>query len=129
MRAIASAAALTALLLACRREPPPAAAARPHSRYAGPYRVGGEVTAPRVVRRVDAAPGKGTVLLEAFISRDGAVRDVVILKATDGAWGHRCADAVRRWTFTPGTLHGRPVDVIYDLTFRNPVQSGVPGSG
>jgi protein TonB len=97
-------------------------------------RVGGDITAPVVKKRVEphfpesarAAMRGGSnviVILECVISSDGCVRSVRLLTQSpypelNGA----AVMAISQWTFVPGRLNGRPVDVIFNLTvnFRIP---------
>ncbi|HXI12538.1 MAG TPA: energy transducer TonB [Thermoanaerobaculia bacterium] len=89
-----------------------------------PVRVGGNVTAPTVINRVEPvyteiarkARVEGIVILEAIIEKDGTVRDVRTLKALPMGLDAAAMDAVRRWKFKPGMLNGRPVPVIFNLT-------------
>ena len=89
-----------------------------------PYRVGGDVTAPVVISRVEpiypaearAARISGIVIVEAIIDRNGSVRDVKVLKPLPFGLDQAAADAVKQWTFRPATLDGKPVDVIFNLT-------------
>jgi len=89
-----------------------------------PVRVGGNVAAPTVINRVEPvyteiarkARIEGIVILEAIIEKDGTVRDVRTLKPLAMGLDAAAMDAVRRWKFKPGTLNGRPVPVIFNLT-------------
>jgi periplasmic protein TonB len=89
-----------------------------------PLRVGGDVKPPVIVTRVDPsypevarkARVQGIVIVEAVIDRNGAVRDVKVLKGLPFGLSESASDAVRRWRFKPGTLNGKPVDVIFNLT-------------
>jgi TonB family protein len=63
------------------------------------------------------------VTLESRITRAGCVRDIRILSQTPYAeMNASAADALAKWTFEPGTLNGRPVDVLFNLSvsFRRP---------
>jgi len=92
--------------------------------YDGPIRVGGDVIAPVVMERVepvytDEARKKGIsgiVIVEAVIGRDGLVKKVTVLKPLPYGLDQAAVDAVKQWKFKPGTLEGKPVDVIYTLT-------------
>ncbi|MCU1227738.1 MAG: uncharacterized protein JWO97_622, partial [Acidobacteria bacterium] len=98
-------------------ETPPAAPA-------GPMRVGGDVKAPVVTRRVEPtypevarkARVAGVVVVEAIIDKQGNVDQVRILKGLPMGLSAEAEDAVRKWKFRPGTLNGQPVDVIFSLT-------------
>lgn len=89
-----------------------------------PVRVGGDVKAPVAIRRVDPvytdvarkARIEGVVIIEAIIDRNGDVTDVRVLKPLPLGLDISALEAVKRWKFTPGTLNGQPVPVIYNLT-------------
>ena len=67
----------------------------------GPYRVGGDVKAPVVIKRVEPKYTEaakrdriaGIAILEAVITRDGDVRDVTVLKGLPGGLSESAADA------------------------------------
>jgi len=92
--------------------------------YDGPIRVGGDVMAPVVMKRVDPAYTAearkrgitGIIILEAVIGRDGLAKKVTVLKPLPYGLDQAAVDAVTQWKFKPGTLEGKPVDVIYTLT-------------
>lgn len=100
--------------------PPPAPDA------AGPLPVGGSVKAPLVIRRVDPAYPRvalqarisGSVTVECIIDKSGLIRDVRVVRSTFAGFEPPAVDAVRQWLFAPGTLNGRPVDTIFQLTVR-----------
>jgi TonB family protein len=56
---------------------------------------------------------QGGVLLEVVVLGDGSVGDVSVLQSLDAIYGldQQAVDAVRRWTFKPGTRNGEPVRV------------------
>ena len=91
-----------------------------------PYRVGGNVRAPVVIKRVEplytdearAARISGIVIVEVIIDRNGKVTDARVLKPLPFGLDHTAIDAVRQWQFKPGTLDGEPVDVIFNLTLN-----------
>lgn len=99
--------------------PPP-----PPAPEAGPLRVGGDVKAPTVTRRVEPtypevarkARVAGVVVIEAVIDRHGNVDQVKVLKGLPMGLSAEAEAAVRQWKFRPGTLNGQPVDVIFSLT-------------
>jgi protein TonB len=77
-------------------------------------RIGGQVQAPALVRRVEPlyppmavrANVTGTVILEAIVDAEGRVADVKVLRS-----GHRLLDdpaiaAVRQWRYSPLVLNG-----------------------
>jgi protein TonB len=91
---------------------------------AGPMRVGGDVKAPVVTRRVEPtypevarkARVAGVVVVEAIIDKQGNVDQVRVLKGLPMGLSGEAEAAVRKWKFRPGTLNGQPVDVIFSLT-------------
>ena len=102
----------------------PVAPAPPPEPPAGPMRVGGDVKAPTVTRRVEPtypevarkARVSGVVVIEAIIDRQGNVDQVKVLKGLPMGLSAEAEAAVRQWKFRPGTLNGQPVDVIFSLT-------------
>ncbi|HEX8153610.1 MAG TPA: TonB family protein, partial [Thermoanaerobaculia bacterium] len=102
---------------------PPAAAPAPAG-GSGPYRVGGDVKAPLVRRRVDPvipeaarkARVSGIVIVEVVIDREGKVSSTNVLKPLPFGLSEAAVEAVKQWTFAPGTLNGQPVDVVFNLT-------------
>jgi TonB family protein len=92
---------------------------------AGPLVAGvGDVKAPVVLRRVAPpyprtammAHLNGFVIVECIIDRNGVVRDAKVVKSTSALFEQAALDAVQQWQFAPGSLHGKPVDTIFDLT-------------
>jgi periplasmic protein TonB len=88
-----------------------------------PFRVGGEVRAPRKIH--DVAPRypviaqqariQGTVIIEAVIGADGRVQSARSLKPTPFL-EEAALEAVRQWVFTPTKLNGEPVPVVMTVT-------------
>lgn len=93
---------------------------------AAPLRAGGDVLEPRVLRRVDPVyPNalvktrrEGIVVVECVIDRRGEVRSAQVLRSPHPLFDKAALDAVRQWKFAPGSLNGRPVDVVFVLTVR-----------
>ncbi len=89
-----------------------------------PLRVGGDVKAPVVIDRVEPVYSEearkarisGIVILEVVIGRDGLVKKAYVLKPLPFGLDQAAVDAVKQWRFKPGTLDGKPVDVIFNLT-------------
>jgi TonB family protein len=88
-----------------------------------PMRVGGDVTAPRVIHRVEPRYEKckditlsGVPVLEAVIDVDGRVRDVHLIRAVHPCIDQSVVEAVKQWRFEAGTLNGRPVPTIFNMT-------------
>ena len=90
---------------------------------AKPRRVGGDIQAPALIRRVEpdypgvAVAGKvsGTVILEATVDESGAVTDVHVLRSIrvlDSA----AIKAVKQWRYQPLMLNGQAVPFILVVT-------------
>ncbi|HEX7191671.1 MAG TPA: energy transducer TonB [Thermoanaerobaculia bacterium] len=94
----------------------------------GLTRTGGKVVAPKARRRVDpvypgewhgsqSAAGNVFVIIQAIISKTGCVRSVrLIAQSPFPEFNSSAVYAVSQWTFYPGMLDGKPVDVIYNVT-------------
>lgn len=91
----------------------------------GPIPVGGAVREPRKTHHVPpvypavalAARREGTVILEATIDKDGAVRDARVLRS-DVLFDQAALAAVRQWRYTAPTLNGIAIDVTMTVTVR-----------
>jgi protein TonB len=91
---------------------------------ADPLRVGGEVTPPEIVSRVEPkytevarrARITGVVILEAVIDRRGSVVGTRVLKGLPMGLDQAAIDAVSQWKFRPATLGGNPVAVYFTVT-------------
>jgi protein TonB len=98
--------------------PPPPAPAPPR-----PVRVGGEITAPRLVRRVNPeypdlamrAQIEAVVILEATVDRRGRVDAVTVLRGHD-LLNEAAAAAVRQWQYEPLRLNGTPTPFVLTVT-------------
>jgi protein TonB len=99
--------------------PPPPPVATPRA----PVRVGGEITAPRLLHRVapvypllaQQAFVQGVVVLEATVDRGGRVDDIRVLRS------HSLLDdaaiaAVREWVYEPLMLNGQPQPFVLTVT-------------
>jgi periplasmic protein TonB len=86
---------------------------------AAPTRLGGEVLAAKILKRVIPvyprlavqARVSGTVRLQGILSKDGTIQQLQVLS------GHpllvpAAVDAVRQWVYRPTLLNGEPVEVI-----------------
>ena len=111
--------------------PPPPPPPPPYSMSSplegeGVYRVGGNVKAPTVISRVEPvfpeearkARIAGIVILEALIDELGNVSNVRVLKPLPFGLDQAALDAIRQWKFRPGTVDGKPVKVIFNLTIN-----------
>lgn len=94
----------------------------------GPVRfvVGGNITEPdrlsgpnpvypEAARR---ARIQGVVVLECTIGKVGKVTNINVLRGLPLGLTEAAESAVRKWTFKPSTLNGKPVEVLYILTVR-----------
>lgn len=99
---------------------------RAHLHAPGAVRVGGDVKAPIVVKRVNPMYAEearrdrisGIVILEVLIDKTGNVKDALVLKGLPDGLSDAATDAVKQWQFQPATLNGEPVDVIFNLTIN-----------
>jgi hypothetical protein len=102
-------------------EPPASQATRRE-----PMRVGGEVKAPVVIKRVQAdftrctqettSREPGVRVVEAVIDEHGVPRDARILEKSNECRDGVLLDAVEQWRFRPGTFRGEPVPVFFNMT-------------
>ncbi len=89
-----------------------------------PLPVGGDVKAPVVIHRVTppyprtalAARMNGMVIVECIIDKTGRVRDARVVRSSSTLFDQAAIDAVLQWQFAPGSLHGKAIDTIFDLT-------------
>jgi TonB family protein len=89
----------------------------------GPYRPGSGIEPPRLLREVKADYTEearrrgleGEVVLEIIVTRDGAVRDVKILRRLGSGLDERAVAAVRQWRFAPASRKGVAVDVVVEV--------------
>ena len=95
--------------------PPPAPVA--------PVRVGGDISAPRLIRRVDpeypilavSAQIEGMVILEATVDASGAVQETRVLRS-HSVLDEAATDAVRQWRYEPLLLNGTPTPFVLTVT-------------
>ena len=105
--------------------PPPPPARR------APIRVGGDITAPRLVHRVDPeypliaqqAQMQGLVILEATVDREGRVDDVRVLRS-HSVLDEAAVAAVQQWRYEPLMLNGEPQPFVLTVT----VSFSLPGN-
>ncbi len=94
----------------------------------GPLRIGGGVSAPQLVYRVEPeyteearkAKYQGTVVLYAVVEPDGQVRNVRVVRSLGLGLDEKALEAVKQWKFKPGMKDGRavPVAASIEVTFR-----------
>jgi hypothetical protein len=82
---------------------------------------GGDITPPKVIRRVephvsDALVHRGaSATLAAVIGEDGRPRHICI-QSGDAEWGSAMTEALQQWVFEPGTIQGKPIPVLFNIT-------------
>jgi len=94
----------------------------------GVYRVGGGVTAPRLLEKQEPeyseearmAKLQGTVVLYVVIGEDGRARDMRVVRPLGLGLDEKAITAVSQWHFAPGTREGQPVAVeaTIEVNFR-----------
>jgi protein TonB len=99
--------------------PPPPAPPAPQQ----PVRIGGQISAPELVHRVEPvypdlavmAKVTGTVILEAVVATDGTVDAVKVLR-TVKFLDQAAIDAVKQWRYKPLILNGMPTPFVLTVT-------------
>jgi protein TonB len=98
--------------------PPPPPPAR-----VAPVRIGGEISTPKLIRRVDpeyppiavSAQIEGMVILEATVDTGGAVKDARVLRS-HGVLDAAAIEAVQQWRYEPLLLNGKPTPFVLTVT-------------
>jgi TonB family protein len=76
---------------------------------------------PEYTQAAMAAGLEGSVLLEVVVLADGSTGDVTVVKSLDKEYGldQQAVEALKRWTWKPGTRDGQParVAVAVEMTF------------
>jgi periplasmic protein TonB len=94
----------------------------------GVYRVGGGVSQPAVIFKVDPeyseearkAKYSGTVMLAVIVTVDGQAKDIHVVKSLGMGLDEKAMEAVEKWKFKPGMKGGQPVNVraTIEVNFR-----------
>ncbi len=94
----------------------------------GTYRIGGSVSAPRVLSKVEpdyseeARLGalQGTVVMSVVIGVDGMAHDIIVTRPLGLGLDDKAVEALSQWRFAPGTKGGEPVPVFatIEVNFR-----------
>lgn len=94
------------------------------------YKVGGKVSAPRVIHAPDPHYTKearqnkieGKVVLWVVVGPDGRARDFKVLRSLGYGLDEEAVKAVEQWKFKPSKLKGQPVavKVNIEVNFRLP---------
>lgn len=90
-----------------------------------PVRVGGQVTAPALVHRVEPtypdiarkAQIGGVVILEAVVDTEGWVESVKVLRSRHPLLDQAAIDALKQWRYRPLVLNGIPTPFVLTVTF------------
>ena len=102
-------------------EPPPPPASAPPA----PVRIGGRLTAPKLLVQVQptypplavSAQVTGIVILEATVGADGCVQSVRVLQSNP-LLEKAAVEAVKQWQYAPVMLNGVPIPFILTVTVR-----------
>jgi len=94
----------------------------------GAYRVGGGVSQPSVLFKVDPeyseearkAKYSGTVLIQLVVDPDGKARNIKVVRSLGLGLDEKAMEAVAKWKFKPGMKNGSAVPVIatIEVNFR-----------
>jgi len=112
-------------LVAAPPPPPPPPAAPPAPKPVLPVRIGGNVSAPALVKRVEPiypdlalmAKVGGMVILEAVVTADGSVESVRVLRSVKFL-DNAAIDAVKQWKYSPLILNGVPTPFVLTVTLN-----------
>ena len=89
-------------------------------------RIGGQITAPALVHRVEptypgiavAAQVTGMVILEAVVDTEGCVESVKVLRPVNLVLDHAAVEALKQWRYSPLILNGVPTSFVLTVTFN-----------
>jgi protein TonB len=103
--------------------PPPPPPPLPPPQPGVPVRIGGNIEAPALVKRVEpiypdlamVAKITGIVILEASVSADGAVEQVKVLRSVKFL-DQAAVEAVRQWRYSPLVLNGVRTPFVLSVT-------------
>jgi len=92
----------------------------------GVYKVGGGVSAPAVLTKVDPNYAEvarklgiaGAVLLSTVIDSAGTARDLHVVKSLEYVLDEKAIEAVQKWRFRPGMRDGNAVNVRAQIEVR-----------
>jgi len=101
-----------------------------------PMRVGGEVSAPKLVwrpkRRWPDNPTQcyqlGVAAFEGVVDRKGSVRELRLVKGPDNEFTRALREEMAQQKFEPALYRGKPVDVRYHVTINHIPVKKVKGS-
>jgi periplasmic protein TonB len=89
----------------------------------GVYRVGGGVSSPIVIYRVEPiyseearkAKYQGVVVLQAIVRKDGTIEILKVVRGLGLGLDENAIAALKQWKFRPATRNGVPVDVALNI--------------
>jgi len=89
----------------------------------GVFRVGGGVSAPSIVYRVEPtyseearkAKYQGVVVLSAIVRKDGTIEILKVVRGLGLGLDENAIQALKQWRFRPGMKNGVPVDVALNI--------------
>jgi TonB family protein len=94
----------------------------------GVYKVGGGVSAPSVLYKVDPeyseearkAKYSGTVLISVVVDANGKAQNIKVVRSLGLGLDEKAMEAVAKWKFKPGMKNGQPVSVqaTIEVNFR-----------
>ena len=70
---------------------------------------------PDLARRIAL---EGFVTVNVLITKEGNVKNALLLKSSDDIFSQPALDAARKWTFTPALMNGKPIAVWVSIPFR-----------
>lgn len=107
----------------------------PEARTLNPIHENSDAVPPRLVSRTEPkytpeakkARVSGIVIVEVIINKTGHVVAARILKALPFGLNEAAVNSVKNWRFKPATLHGKAIDVFYNLTVNFRLDSAANG--
>src|SRR5262245_47250947 len=105
--------------------PPPPPPAPQAPRPAAPVRIGGNISTPALVKRVEPtypdvaimAKVGGMVILEAVVDANGSVESVKVLRSVKFL-DNAAIEAVKQWKYSPLILNGVPTSFVLTVTLN-----------
>ncbi len=70
---------------------------------------------PEIARRAGV---EGTVFIKMWVTKEGKVKTVEVLKSTSNIFDQAAIDAAMLWTFTPAIMNNGPVSVWVTVPFK-----------
>jgi periplasmic protein TonB len=105
--------------------PPPPPPPPPPPQPRAPVRIGGNISAPQLLRRVEpeypdlavSAHVHGMVIIEAVVNPQGCVESVKVLRSPHRLLERAAVNALTQWQYSPLILNGSPVPFVLTVTF------------